>query len=121
MVSIYHVSLICCGGNQSAASQMISFSKQSAGSLMDSGYSVLIKKIVFNACDGQVMFEVILHSGKIGALQVAAGHHSGGQGLRRTVGQFVDEVVLSGQDDGQVRLGVFFKLTQRMQFSKYFQ
>ena len=53
MVSIYQIGLISCGGNQSAAGQMISFSKQSAGSLMDSGYCVLIKKIVFNACDAR--------------------------------------------------------------------
>ncbi len=50
------------------------------------------------------MFEIIFHSGKIGALQVAAGYDSRRQRLRRTVGQFVDEVVLAGQDDGQVTL-----------------
>ena len=68
MLRVDQVGLISCGGNQSAAGQMICFAEQSTGSLMDRGYCVLIKKIVFNACDSQVMFEVILHSGKIGAL-----------------------------------------------------
>jgi len=68
MFGIDHGLLVSCGGNQSTAGQMICFAEQSAGCLLDSGDYVLIKKIVFNACDGQVMFEVILHSGKIGAL-----------------------------------------------------
>ena len=68
MFSIDQGSLIGSGGNQSPAGQVICFSKQSAGALLDSGDCVLIKKVVFNACDGQVMFEVILHSCKVGAL-----------------------------------------------------
>ena len=77
MFGIDYGCLVSSGCNQSAACQMIRFSKQSAGSLLDGGDCVLIKKIVFNACDGQVMFEVILHSGQVGALQVAAGHQPG--------------------------------------------
>ena len=68
MFGIDQGSLIRSGGNQSAASQMICFAEQSTGSLMDRGYCILVKKIVFNASDSEVMFEVILHSGKIGAL-----------------------------------------------------
>ena len=86
MVDIDHGRLISSGGNQSAAGQMIGFSEQPAGALMDSGDGVLIKKILFNACDGQVMFEVILDAGKVAALQVAAGHNSGSQRCRGTIG-----------------------------------
>ena len=86
MVGVNQRGLIRSSGNQSASGQMICFSEQSAGTLMDSGHCILIKKVLFNAGDGQVMFEVILHSGKIGALQVTAGHNSGSQRLRRTVG-----------------------------------
>jgi len=82
MVGIDHCRLIGSSSNQGAAGQVIGFSKQSAGALMDSGDGVLIKKILFNAGDGQVMFEVILHAGKVGALQVAAGYNSGSQRCR---------------------------------------
>ena len=67
------------------------------------------------------MYEIILHSVKVGALQVTSGHNPGSQRLRGAIGQFVDEVVLTGQDDGQVGFGVFFKLADGMQFSKDLQ
>jgi hypothetical protein len=41
---------------------------------------------LFTAGDGQVMFEVILHAGKVGALQVAASHNSGSQRRRGAIG-----------------------------------
>lgn len=68
MFGINQRGLISSSGNQRASGQMICFSEQSAGTLMDSGYCILVKKVLFNARDGQVMFEVIVHSGKIGAL-----------------------------------------------------
>jgi hypothetical protein len=46
MVSIYQVGLISCGGNQSAAGQMICFAEQTPGSLMDRGYCVLITRLL---------------------------------------------------------------------------
>ena len=67
MVGIDHAVLISSGGNQGTASQMIGFSKQPAGALVDSVDGILIKKILINACDAQVVFEVILHAGKISA------------------------------------------------------
>ena len=68
MVGVDRHGFLFRSNNNGASGQVIGFSKQSAGALMDSGDGVLIKKILFNARDGQVMFEVILHSGKIGAL-----------------------------------------------------
>jgi hypothetical protein len=43
-----------------------------------------------------------------------SGHNPGSQRLGGTIGQFVNEVVLAGQNDGQVGFGVFFKLANGM-------
>ncbi len=58
---------------------------------------------------------------KINAFKMTFGDDSGCQGLRRPVGEFIDKGVLSGQNHGQPGLGVFFKLTDGMQFGKDLQ
>ena len=96
MFGIDHGALLCGGCDQCAAGQVIGFSKQPAGALLDSGDSGLVKKILFHPCDGQMMFEILFHSGKVAALQVASGDDARSQRLGGTIGQFVDEVVLAG-------------------------
>jgi hypothetical protein len=51
MFCIDHGMLLCGGGDQSTSGQVICFSKQSAGSLLDGGDGGLIKKILFHPCD----------------------------------------------------------------------
>ena len=88
---------------------------------MDSSQSGLIKQVVLDPGDPQMMLKVSLHPLEFGCLKMASRHDPGGQRLGRPVGEFVDQIVLTGQDHRQIRFGVFFELTDGVQFGKYFQ
>ncbi len=51
MFGIYHGVLLCGGGDQRPSGQVICFSKQSTGALLNGGDGGLIKKILFHPCD----------------------------------------------------------------------
>jgi len=49
---------------------------------------------------------------------MASGHDPGGERHGSAIPESIDEVVLSGQDHGEVRFGVSFELGQVVQFGK---
>ncbi len=85
---------------------------------MDSRDGVFFKEHLVNTADSKVMLQIGFHPFQINTLKMAFRHYPGGQGLGRTVGKLIDKIVLSGQDDRQPGLGVFFELADRMQLRK---
>ncbi len=77
---------------------------------MNSGNRSVVKEHLLYASDLEVMEQVLLHRVLVDAIEVAAGDHAGGQGLAVAIGEVVDQVGLSSQDDWQKRLGILFKL-----------
>jgi hypothetical protein len=99
MLGIDNTGLVsrCC--NKGTSGQVVCFSKKSAGSLMDGGHCCCIKKHLVNPCNTQMMLQICFHAFKVNTFKMAFGYYSGSQRLRRSIGQFVDEAVLSCQDD----------------------
>ena len=93
---------------------MIGLSEEAAGSLMDGGDGGLIEEVVLDACDGEMVAEVVLHILAVDAFEMASGDDSGGEGLRGSVGELVDDTGLTCQDDGKVGFGVAIELGEDM-------
>ena len=65
---------------------------------MDSRQGSLIKQVVFDPGNSQMMFKIGFHPLKAGCLQMTSSHDSRGQRLGRAVGEVIDQVVLIGQN-----------------------
>lgn len=77
---------------------------------MNSRDGVVVEETVRNAGDGQVVNNVVLHLLAIHAFEVASGNNAGCQRHGRTVGETVEQIVLSGHDQREEGLGILFKL-----------
>ncbi len=60
----------------STSGQVVGFSEQPSGALMDGGNGCFIKDSVFDPCDGKVVFEILLHLFTGYAFEVTASHDS---------------------------------------------
>ena len=92
--------LLLSGSDEGASGKMISFAEEAAGCLMDSRDGGLIEEVFLDAGDSEVVTEVALHIFTVDPIEMAAGDDSGCQRLRVAVEELIDEVVLSGQDEG---------------------
>ena len=67
--------IVHCSSNKSSPGEMIRFSVNTAGALVNGSYSGLVKKHVFDACNLQMMQQVILHLFTVDADEVTFGDH----------------------------------------------
>ena len=74
MVGMDRHGSLFCGDNDGASGQVVGFSEQSTGTLLDSGNGCFIEDVVFNPRDGEVVLEVLLHLLAGYAFEVAASH-----------------------------------------------
>ena len=102
--------LFLSSGDEGSPGKMIRFAEEAAGCLMDRGDGGLIEEVFVDAGDSEVVAEVALHIFTVDPIEMTAGDDSGCQRLRVAVEELIDEVVLSGQDERQVGLGVLVKL-----------
>ena len=58
---------------QCSPGQVVGFTEQTAGTLMDGGDRLIIEGGVFEPCDSQVVGQIALHSLSVDLLQVASG------------------------------------------------
>ena len=76
------------------------------------------EELSFDTGDAQVMGEVKLHLFEIDSFEMTSGDDARGQWQRGTVLERIEEIILAGQNHGQMRFGVGFELTQGMEFSE---
>ena len=93
----HRLCLCCC--DESSSGQVIGFSEESSGALMDGGNSGRIEEILFYAGYREVMLEVLFHFLSICCFEVASGDDSGSQRLGGTIHKLIYEVGLSCQDN----------------------
>jgi len=93
---------VFCRDNNSAAGQVVCFSEQPSGALMNGGYRRFIEDVVRSPADIEVMAQVFVHLAAGDAFQVAAGHDPGGKRHRGALHQAVYQIGLSGKDNGKV-------------------
>ena len=96
--------LLICRCDQCASCQVVGFSEQAAGALVNGGKGRIVKKGVFDAGEGEVVGEIFLHLFSVHGLQVASGDDSGSQGHGRLIREQVDKAGLACKDDRQPRL-----------------
>ena len=101
--------------------QVVRLSEEPPGALVDSGYRRFIEDVVRCPADVEVMPQVFVHLTARDPFQVTSRYNPGGKRHRRTIHQAVDQVGLSGKDDGKLRFGVLFELGQRVKLGKDFQ
>ena len=68
--------LVLSGGDEGASGQMVGFSEQSSGALVNGGDSCFVKEGRLDAGDGQVMIQIHFHILAVDALQMASGDDS---------------------------------------------
>src|SRR4030043_1418742 len=83
---------------------------------MDGGEGGGVEEVFLDPCDGQMVSEVLLHILVIDSFKMATGHDTGCQGLRGTVGEFIDEEGLTRQDDGQIGFRISLELGDGVEF-----
>ena len=88
------------GGDEGTSGQVIGPTEETAGALVDGGDGLFGKEGLFDSGDFEVMVEVALHILAIDSFEVGPSYDPGRQGQRRAVEEFIQEVVLSGENDG---------------------
>ena len=105
--------------NQSAAREVVGSAQQASRALLDSGDGLGREELGFNPCDGEVVQQVVLHLIEVDTFEVASGYDAGGKRQGRAVLQKVEQIVLTGQDHGQIGLRVGLELADGVQFGEH--
>jgi hypothetical protein len=77
---------------------------------MDGEDGLIGKERVTDAGDLEMMLEISGHVFGFEAFEMAAGHDSGCHGLGGVIFEFIEQIVLSGEDYSEQRLGVELEL-----------
>ena len=109
------------GGDERPASQVIGSAEETARTLMDGGDGLFGEEGLFHPGDFQVVVEVALHILAVDPFEVGPSHDAGREGQRSSVEEFVQEVTLAGEDDGQQGFGVSLELGEGVEFHEDFQ
>jgi len=72
--------LFMSGGDEGASGEVVCFSEQAAGSLVDGGDGGFVEERCFDAGDVQVVIQVSFHSLAIDAYEMSFGYYSRGKG-----------------------------------------
>ena len=121
MVGGDDLGLLGSGGDEGASGQVIGFTEEAAGSLLDGGDRRLLQGIGFQAGQGQMVSQVVGHFLPGDALEMAAGDDPGSQGPGGAEDQLIDQGALTGQDDGQVGFGILIELGEEVEFGQDLQ
>ena len=70
-----HSFLLCCN-YQSPPGQVICFTEQTSCPLVDGGDGGIFKQIAGDACDSEVVSDILLHLSSVYAFEMATGHHA---------------------------------------------
>jgi len=115
------LTFFCSGGDEGASGEVIGSAEEASGSLMDSGDGLFGEEGLFHPGDVQVVVEVALHILAVHPFEVGPSDHPGREGQRSSVEEFVQEVTLPGEDDGQQGFGVPLELGEGVEFHEDFQ
>ena len=88
---------------------------------MDGQDGLIGKELVFNPGNLLVVFEISSHLGMVQALQMASGYHSGSDGPGCMIHEFIEQVILTGEDDGQEGLGIVVELAESLELGQNFK
>lgn len=67
---------------------------------MDGQEGLIGKELIFDSGDLQVMFQIAGHVGLAQAFQMASGHDSGGEGPGSVIHEFIEQIIMTGEDGG---------------------
>jgi hypothetical protein len=101
-------------GDEGTPGQVVGFSEEAGGALVDGGNGLFGEDRVAQAGDAQVMVEIGLHVLAFDALEMASGGDPGSQGEGSLPVELVEKVVLPGENDGPDGVGVAFELGEGM-------
>ncbi len=104
------LTFFCSGGDEGAPGKVIGSAEEPPGTLMDGGDRLFGEEGLFHPGDFQVVVEVALHILSVHPFEVGASHDPRREGQRSSVEEFVQEVTLPGEDDGQEGFGVPLEL-----------
>ena len=121
MFSTNLLTFLGSGRNQCAPRQMVGFPKEPTRALVNGGDGLLTEDRMTEACDFQVVIEIILHALPIHTFEMTPGDYPRGQRERRFPVELIQEIILSGQDDGKDRFRITLKLGQGVKFGKDFE
>lgn len=88
---------------------------------MNGGDGLFAEEGVIYPCNFKMVIQVIRHALSVNSFEVAPCHDTRGQWQRCLPVEFIEQIILSGQDDGKNGLGVSLKLSQGVEFGKHFQ
>jgi hypothetical protein len=108
-------------GDEGAAGQVVGLAEEPSRALMDRRNRLFAEGRVIQPSQVEVVVEIILHALAVDTFQVAPGDDAGGKGQRSSPVEFIEEIILSGQEEGKEGFGISFKLRQGMQFGKDFE
>lgn len=77
---------------------------------MDGEDGLIGKERVTDTGDLEMMLEISGHIFRFEAFEMAAGHDSGSHGLGGVIFEFIEQIVLSGEDYSEKRLGIELEL-----------
>jgi uncharacterized protein YjlB len=110
MFSGYDFALFLWSGYERASGQVIGAAEQSSWALVDGENGLIGKELVFNSGDFLMMFEVVSHFRMVKAFQMTSGYHPGGYGAGGVIHEFIEQVILAWEDDGEYGFGVVIEL-----------
>jgi len=108
-------------GDEGAPGQVVGLAEESSGALMDRGNRLFAEGRMIQPSQVEVVVEIILHALAVDPFQVAPGDDAGGKGQRSSPVEFIQEIILSGQEEGKEGFGISFKLRQGVEFGKDFE
>lgn len=121
MIGIDGHGFVFCGDDEGASGQMVGFSEEASGALLDGGNGCFIEDVVFHACDGEVMGKVSLHLVTGDPFKMAASDDTGCEGKGGSIHQAVNQVGLPCQDHGEDGFGVLIELGEGVEFGKHLE
>ena len=109
------------GGDERAPGQVVGSAEEPPGALMDGGDGLFGEEGLFHSGDFEVVVEVAFHILAVDPFQVGPSDYPGRQGQRSSVEEFVQKIILPGEDDRQQGFGVPLELGEGVEFHEDFQ
>ena len=107
-------------GHQSSPGEVVGSSEQPPRSLLNGQNGFLRKELFFYSCNSQMVIQVSLHFFQGQAFEMRPADDPRGQRPGAMIHQFVEEGVLSAEDERDQGFGVKVKLQQRVELGKDF-
>jgi len=101
-----------------AAGEVVGFSEQASRALVDGGDGGVIEEHALHPGNGEVVAQVVVHGFLVDAFEVAFGHDAAGQRQPGSIAQVLDEIGLSGENQGEVGFGVVLELRQGVELGE---